>query len=239
MPYNYLEYDQFLNSSLSDNNRLLKPFLVDFFKQNKIEKLLDVGCGSGYLPQILKEIKYQNDYIGLDIDKQSIEYNRSLDFGEHYKFIIYDEFSKLTPNNQYDLAIFSLTACEMDDEIVLKYFKTINAKQFLIINPSTITSFYSYKAYKPILSKILSRFGLKPQWFIKAKIAETSDKFSSRNLGGNPNTKGIMYYRTLGDMLNLAKSQDLVFEKYWNLEYTENTIKTAPISKFEAVLWSK
>jgi SAM-dependent methyltransferase len=238
MSYNYKQYDQFLNSQVSDNNRLLKPFLVDFLDQSGTN-IIDIGCGSGYLPQILKSIDFQGKYTGIDIDKNSIDYNQSQNFGQNYEFLSYDDFLKSKVNQTYDLAVFSLTACEMDDQTILNYFEILNVKHFLIVNPSTVTSFYNYIAYKPFLNKILSRLGQTPKWFLKSRVANLEEKYSIRILGQNPNTLGKMYYRTLGDMLNLAKSKNLEFKKYWDLKYTKNSTKTAPISKFEAVLFEK
>jgi SAM-dependent methyltransferase len=229
--YNYEKYHEYWINPDSDYTRLLLPFLENILKNYLNSSILDIGFGSGIIPQILKKQDFQGTYLGVDIDKKALEYGKNLNLGLQYIF------EKDYDNQKSDITIMCLSSCEMDKETLKNYAQSINTKQLIVINPSSITQFYPSKIIKPFFSKILSRFGTKPQWQMISQILK--GEFYIHNIGVNSDLQAKIYYRTLGDYLNLFTQNGYIFSQYHNLAYSESTTKTAPVSKFEVLVFTK
>jgi SAM-dependent methyltransferase len=229
--YNYQTYQEYWTNPESDYSKLLLPFLENTLKTYYNSNILDIGFGSGIIPQILKKQGFQGTYLGVDIDKQALEYGENLNLGSQYKF--QTEYK----NQKADITSMSLSSCEMDEKTLQNYAQHLNTKTLIIINPSSITQFYPSKIIKPFFSKIFSRFGVRPNWQMVSKINQ--EKFYQHNIGFESKLQAKIYQRTLGDYLNIFTNNGYTFSQYYNLTYTENTIKTAPVSKFEVLIFSK
>ncbi len=233
--YNFEEYDSLWQESTSDYSRLLKPFLEDFFSKSLFSSILEVGCGAGNVAKIIQDSLFEGKYIGIDIDKTAVDYCNN-----HYKTPAF-QFSLPTiiiPPTNIDLILFSLSMCEMSEKTINDYLARYSSHKLLFINPSSITQYYPTKVYKPFANKLLSRVGQKPLWVQKSIISNSSNSKYYHKIGGNYNVQATIYQRTLGDYIGIMKNNNYHFESYWNLTYTENTVKTAPVSKFEAVLFN-
>ncbi|GAB4147647.1 MAG: hypothetical protein OHK0017_09570 [Patescibacteria group bacterium] len=243
--YNYQKYEEFWNLPLSDYHRLLEPFLNDFFNNYLGSHIIEIGFGSGHLPLILSKQGFEGQYLGVDIDPDATNFAQDLiqnnfpSKSNHFKFIVPSEPDQLISSQKYDLAIFCLSACEMESEIINEYLRNIKADKVLMINPSSTSAYYPPKITKTWLSKITSRFGSEPKWKLIADLPPLGTQLSIRHLGGDPALKATMLYRPFGEYVNLLKDAGFQFERYWDLRYTESNIKTAPVSKFEVVLATK
>ena len=78
----YKEYASHLQHFHADTNQDMKDFIkrwpafyTKYLPNDKNAKILDLGCGLGHFLYLLKNQKYQN-YIGIDIVKENIEYVR-------------------------------------------------------------------------------------------------------------------------------------------------------------------
>ena len=72
----YVKYYDYLHSNKECNIEQLK-IIINYAKNNKFVKLLDIGCGTGYHVHMLNKMKY--DVIGLDksaamIERAKLEY---------------------------------------------------------------------------------------------------------------------------------------------------------------------
>jgi SAM-dependent methyltransferase len=231
--YDYSIYQQQWKEKSGDYYRLLRPYLQDFLKTYEHSKILEIGSGSGEVAHLLPN-NFEGQYFGVDIDPDAISFAKKRDFSKHIQFIVHDDRS-VVYKNKFDLIIFSLSACEMEDETLIWYLSQLNTKKILLINPSTITQYYPTQIYKPFLSKLSSRLGYEPKWIQKSQIV-TSHK-SIRNIGKSPFSKATVVHRSIGDYMNILKKEGYCFEKYHDLKYSENTVKTAPVSKFEALVF--
>ncbi|MEM1312167.1 MAG: class I SAM-dependent methyltransferase [Patescibacteria group bacterium] len=235
MSYNYQEYNTYLHSTNSDHNRLLKPLLTNFFNQSEYNSILDIGCGSGYIAQVLQSTNYKGNYLGVDSDKLAVDYCKVNIKSQNYSFLQSEDF--LQQKIRFDLSIFCLSACEMNSQTLENYLRRIKSDQLLIINPSTITNYYNSTISKTLSSKILSRIGVKSNWVLKAKVENYANGFYIKHINQNKKIKAKVYQRTTGDLLNLTHKSNWEFQEYWNLSYTKNTNKTAPAPKFEICLF--
>lgn len=53
-----------------------RQILIDFINENLIRSMIDVSCGRmNWMPLVLSEIKWQFDYLGLDIVEDIIKHN--------------------------------------------------------------------------------------------------------------------------------------------------------------------
>lgn len=232
---NYQVFNDFLCQPDSDHNRLLKPFFKKIF-QNFPGSILDVGCGTGFLASALAEFKFGNNYTGIDLESQAIDFCKELNLPANFQFERTDSW-KTKP---YDLAVFCLCFSEMDSLEVKKYLASNLWKQVLIIDPSDLTFYYPTKITKAWVSKIFTRFGHQANWQVLSNpSAVYNQQKYELKIQGNPSMTVPVYRRTVGDMLNLLTTHDWQFLKYWNLEFQENSRHIAPISKFTAILAKK
>jgi ribosomal protein L11 methylase PrmA len=229
--YNYQKYQEYWTNPDSDYSRLLLPFLEYTLKNYHSSSILDIGFGSGIIPQILKKQGFQGTYFGLDVDEKALEYGNNLKLGSQFTF------ETNSSNQTSDVIFMCLSGCEMDEQTLQKYTQNLNTKTLILINPSSITQFYPSKIIKPFFSKIFSRLGAKPIWQMISKIQESDFYTHYINIQGDLQAK--IYRRALGDYLNIFTQNGYTFVKYHSLAYTENTIKIAPVSKFEVLVFTK
>jgi SAM-dependent methyltransferase len=229
--YNYQKYQEYWTNPDSDYTRLLLPFLENILNTYHSSSILDIGFGSGIIPQILKKQDFQGTYLGLDIDKKALEYGKNLNLGSKYKFEI------VRINQPTDITFMCLSSCEMDEKTLQNYAQNLNSKTLIIINPSSITQFYPSKIIKPFLSKIFSRLGAVPRWQMISTIEQ--GYYHTHDIRLESDLQAKIYYRTLGNYLNLFTQNGYSFSHYHNLAYRKNTIKTAPVSKFEVLIFTK
>jgi SAM-dependent methyltransferase len=233
--YNYSKYEDFWNNPISDYKRLLEPYLSLIFKNYSHSSIIEIGFGSGHIAQILYETGFCGNYLGVDIDPNAVKFASQNLPHPSFLFEVFSDYTNMK-NETWDLAIFCLSACEMSDEILVSYLECLKVKKLVIINPSTLTNYFESKITKPFTSKISSRLGYKAKWNLIAKIPDLVDQKRLYNVNKNSEIPASMYYRSLGDILNLTIDAGYSFEFYKDLKYKVNSTKTAPVSKFE-VLW--
>ena len=66
-------------------------------------KILDVGCGGGFLSNPLSELGH--DVTGLDISQESLEVAKKYDTSKRVKYIIADARKIPFPDNSFDVII--------------------------------------------------------------------------------------------------------------------------------------
>ena len=236
--YNYAEYEAFWSDPISDYTRLLEPYLQKVFKEYLSSNILEIGFGSGHLALIFKQLGFNGYYQGIDTDPGAVDFAQKNIKNSNFYFSTFKDYTSLS-QKPYDLAIFCLSACEMDDDTIQNYLKNIRTNRLLIINPSTVTNYFESRIVKPFFNKFLSRLGATPRWKLIARIPDNHKTKRLYNINNRADIPASMYYRATGDILNLCKQSDYIFESYAELKYTENTIKTAPIAKFEMLCFQK
>ncbi len=85
--------------------------LIENFKLNEKDKILDFGCGTAYLYKYLvKKKRFKGHYTGIDISDKIIEYNQ-IKFKKNKKvnFINLDILNKKAHLNNYDYVFISGT----------------------------------------------------------------------------------------------------------------------------------
>lgn len=234
--YNYIEYEKFWNNPISDYKQLLEPYLLTMFESYKNSSVLEIGFGSAHLPYLLENISFTGKYLGIDIDSKAVEMAQKIYSSQEFSFEAFAGY-EIIKSKSWDLAIFCLSACEMSDDVIINYLRNIKAKKILIINPSTITNYFDSKISKPLINKITSRLGRPPKWKLIANIPSVLDDKRLYYINNNLQIPASMYYRSTGDLLNLLTQTDYIFEHYKDLKYYQNSIKTAPVSKFEIMLF--
>jgi SAM-dependent methyltransferase len=137
---------------------------IEFLFPNKEIKILDIGCGSGYVRETFFNLGYKLDYTGIDIYKHK-------NFDDFNKFSLISNFvkSKIEDFNtidKYDL-IFSICALEHvkdDDLAFLKVRGFLKEKGIEIhIIPTKWSLFlylrHGYRRYSPARLKKLFKGG--------------------------------------------------------------------------------
>jgi hypothetical protein len=234
--YDYETYEEFWNNPISDYHRLLEPFLLEIFQELTNSSIIEIGFGSAHLPHLLTSVGFAGNYLGVDVNESAVDFATNRFPDEYFQFKIAGNADQIAKSS-CDVLIFCLSACEMSNEILLDYLASIKSKKLIIINPSTITNYFESKIVKLPKNKITSRIGFKPEWTIIGKIPEVGAQ--KRNYFINKSVHASMYYRSTGDLLNICTQAGYTFEFYQDLGYKENTIKTAPVSKFEVLSFEK
>jgi hypothetical protein len=234
--YNYSEYETFWNDPISDYKQLLEPYLITTLRKSITSNILEIGFGSGHLPKILQSLSFSGNYLGIDTNPDAIKFAITKYPQVFFNFRLFTDYNMLDGKN-FDLVIFCLSACEMSNDVITDYLQKISTKYLLIINPSTITNYFDSKIIKTHFSKITSRLGISPTWRLIANIPNLSEQKRSYFINNCPTIEASMYYRSTGDLLNLANDNNFKFVSYSDLKYNISTVKTAPVSKFEAILF--
>ena len=131
------------------SNRFLYENLSELLSKKEI-KMLDIGCGSGYIREILYNLGYKLFYTGVDIKEHK-------DFKQFDKYALKSDFFKTKIENfntvdKYDF-VFSISALEHVEKDVLAVAK---AKEFLkedgvqvhIVPTSFSFFFYLFHGYR-------------------------------------------------------------------------------------------
>ena len=81
----------------------VKQILEKYITVKKGSKILDAGCGTGYVAEVLKALRY-NNIVGIDYSKDMLRVARSKKI---YKKLVCESLSKKTSlkGNQFDLVI--------------------------------------------------------------------------------------------------------------------------------------
>ena len=94
------DYNTSLNKSVSgkgsnyDNTLYLKNKLKIFFKEKKIKKILDIGCGDfNWMSNLLEDVDYES-YLGIDIVRKLIDNNSRKYTSKKIKFLSHDIVSE-------------------------------------------------------------------------------------------------------------------------------------------------
>ena len=73
---------------------------VLFFLKNKIESVLDIGCGTGFIYEWILKQKKKIKYLGIDIDTKAIKYAK-----KNYKSKFFKRTNFFNINNRFNLVL--------------------------------------------------------------------------------------------------------------------------------------
>ncbi len=129
-----------------NNKNNTKVIIADYIKKNSV--CLDVGCGVGYLGELLDKYKNAKVY-GIDLDKKALEYaDKRGCFERVYNFSIteykgkgYDEF--VNSGLKFDYIVFADVIEHVVDPVeILKFFcQFLNPKGKIIISLPNVAHF--------------------------------------------------------------------------------------------------
>ena len=105
--YNVSEKKSVSGKGSNFNNTLyLKKELKVFFREKKIKKILDIGCGDfNWMSNLLEDIEYES-YLGTDIVKKLVDNNSNKYGSKKVKFLCHDFVSEnIDFNNKFDFIL--------------------------------------------------------------------------------------------------------------------------------------
>lgn len=134
-------------------NSVIHKKRYEIVKNFALGKVLDVGCGLGYGSEIIKNTT--NQIIGIDIDKESIDYARK-NYGDFANFLVYDGKKIPFPDEHFDL-VCSLEVIEHIDknyhEAFYNEIKRVLKKGGILVISTPNRNFF--------IKKIMKTFGWK------------------------------------------------------------------------------
>lgn len=122
---------------------------------NPNAKVLDVGCGGGFLSNPLSELGH--DVTGLDISKESLEVAKRYDTSKRVKYIAADARAIPLPDNSFDV-IISMDFLEHVSEV-----QEVVSEISRILKPGGLFFFHTFNR-NPVAHLVAIKF---VEWFVK------------------------------------------------------------------------
>ena len=114
----------------------VKQILEKYITVKKGSKILDAGCGTGYVAEVLKALRY-NNIVGIDYSKDMLRVARSKKI---YKKLVCESLSKKTSlkGNQFDLVICTgvLTSGHVGPSSIKELIRLTKPGGYLILSIS-------------------------------------------------------------------------------------------------------
>ena len=130
------EYDNDLNEWGYAYPKKIKKILKNHINLNKNSKILDAGCGTGYVGQALVDLKFKH-IIGLDYSSDMLKVARSKNI---YKKLLCESLTKRTSieSNQFDLIICTgvLTSGHVGPKAIKELIRLAKPRGYLILSIS-------------------------------------------------------------------------------------------------------
>jgi len=118
-------------------------------------KILDVGCGGGFLSNPLSELGH--DVIGLDISNESLDIAKKFDKSKRVKYITADARKIPLPDNSFDVII------SMDFLEHVKEVQAVVDEISRLLKPGGLFFFHTFNR-NPISHLVAIKF---VEWFVK------------------------------------------------------------------------
>ena len=124
-----------VNQWLGGNNLTIKGVLelLHSIPKDKTITIVDLGCGNGDMLRALAKVGKRKGYnlklIGIDANQATIDY--AIELSESYDNISYlkqDVLSQEFQNINYDIALCTLFLHHFEDDVALKFIKTLEKK---------------------------------------------------------------------------------------------------------------
>ncbi len=202
---NAAEWIKVIETNQITSRKYTNKAIVDVLKESKAEKIVDIGCGEGWLT---REILLMNkNAIGLDATIELIKNAQNKGVGNFYQFS-YEEIiaSKPIPDAPFDAAIFNF--CLYLNEELISLLKA--TKRSLVPNGEIII-----QTLHPYFL-IQNQLDYKSQWI----------KDSWKGLAGNFKDGHQWYARTFEDWIKVFNNSGLILT---NLMEVKNEV-SVPIS---------
>ena len=166
------EYDKDLNAWGYAYPRELKKILIDKIRINKNAKILDAGCGTGYVAETLKDLNFSN-IVGLDYSQDMLNVAKKKKI---YKRLIKQSLNKKTNlrSNQFNAVLCTgvLTSGHVGPVAIKELIRLTKKKGYLILS---------------ISESIYEKFGFRKE--IEKRANDISKIFISKPFIALPNHK--------------------------------------------------
>ena len=166
------EYDKDLNAWGYAYPRELKKILIDKIRINKNAKILDAGCGTGYVAETLKDLNFSN-IVGLDYSQDMLNIAKKKKI---YKRLIKQSLNKKTNlrSNQFNAVLCTgvLTSGHVGPVAIKELIRLTKKKGYLILS---------------ISESIYEKFGFRKE--IEKRANDISKIFISKPFIALPNHK--------------------------------------------------
>tara|TARA_B100000029_G_scaffold315546_1_gene307954 strand:+ start:213 stop:833 length:621 start_codon:yes stop_codon:yes gene_type:complete len=156
----------------------LKKIIEKQIKINRKSKILDAGCGTGYVAQTLKDLKF-NNIIGLDYSKDMLRVAKSKKI---YKKLICESLNRRTSlrSNQFDVILCTgvLTSGHVGPNAIKELIRLTKKNGYLILS---------------ISEAIFRKLGFKEE--LELRQNELKTKLISNRFVATPNNSHSAYSR--------------------------------------------
>mgnify|MGYP000844833910 FL=1 len=125
--------------------RFKTDLIIKFLKNKNFEKILDIGCGSGYILHEIKKHFPKSDLYGVDFESKSIELAKKIT-NEKYYVLNAENLTHKFKENSFD--------CVISTDVMehIENYKANISEVYKILNPGGI-----FFVYTPSIDGILSK----------------------------------------------------------------------------------
>jgi 2-polyprenyl-3-methyl-5-hydroxy-6-metoxy-1,4-benzoquinol methylase len=138
--------------------------ICEYISQTKTQgRVLDVGCGTGIISQLLDSARY--DYVGIDISDVAIDAARKKNHSKKVKFIT-SSLEEYKTEEIFDFIILNEMIYYIEYETLIRLLEKLNERG----NPHFIVSVFDFQQGLDILEKLKREYGFNFQLKIEQPL---------------------------------------------------------------------
>lgn len=134
--------------------------IIEELELRKKDKILEVGCGNGYYLNLLNNLKYNFDLVGIDTDKLALADAKKFINDKTVKLILTDTSDLPFKSNTFDKVIMSevIEHVESEGRVLSEIYRVLKPKGILVLTTCNINYPFLWDPVNWVLQHIFKTY---------------------------------------------------------------------------------
>lgn len=134
--------------------------IIEELELRKKDKILEVGCGNGYYLNLLNNLKYNFDLVGIDTDKLALADAKKFINDKTVKLILTDASDLPFKSNTFDKVIMSevIEHVESEGRVLSEIYRVLKPKGILVLTTCNINYPFLWDPVNWVLQHIFKTY---------------------------------------------------------------------------------